>query len=212
MGIGLLGRKLGMTQVFDDDGRVVPVTLLEVGPCTVLQIKTQAGPDGYNAVQLGFADRAREKATDPHRGHVAKAKTEPKRFIREFRRDDADQLQLGQQLTVDLFDEIPFVDVVGVTKGRGYQGVMRRHGFHGKEATHGAKKVHRQLGSSGCSATPSRTIKGRRMPGQMGHVRSTARRLEVVKIDSEKNLLVVRGSVPGANGGFLMVRKAKNSE
>ena len=210
MAEGLLGRKIGMTQLFDDDGRVVPVTLIEAGPCTVLQVK-QTETDGYGAVQLGFADRPRHTATRPHRGHVAKADAEPKRFVREIRRDDADQLQRGQVLTVDVFGAIGFVDVIGMTKGRGFQGVMRRYGFHGKSATHGAKKVHRSMGSTGNSATPSRTVKGRRMPGQMGAVRRTSRHLSVVGIDSAKNLLIVGGSVPGANGGLVVVRESKKS-
>ena len=207
---GLLGRKLGMTQIFDDDGQVVPVTLIEVGPCTVLQVR-QTETEGYSAVQLGFGDRPRHTATRPHRGHVAKADAEPKRFVREIRRDDADQFRRGQVLKVDVFDTIGFVDVIGTTIGRGFQGVMKRYGFHGKTATHGTKKVHRSMGSTGCSATPSRTVKGRRMPGHTGSVRRTSRHLKVVKVDSEKNLLAVRGSVPGANGGFLVIRESKKA-
>ena len=210
MAKGLLGRKLGMTQIFDGAGHIVPVTLIEIGPCTVLQVK-QTDTDGYNAVQLGFADRPRHTATRPSRGHVAKAKAEPKRFVRELRCDDVDPFERGQQLTVDQLESLEFVDVIGTTKGRGFQGVMRRYGFHGKEATHSAKKVHRQMGSTGCSATPSRTIKGRAMPGQMGNVRCTARHLEIVRIEPDRNLLVVRGSVPGANGGFLVVRESKKA-
>ena len=210
MGKGLLGRKLGMTQIFDDAGNVVPVTLIEAGPCIVLQIK-QAQPDGYDALQLGFADRRRAVAKRPHRGHVAKANTEPKRFVREFRHDGVQQYELGQELTLDVLGEMTHVDVIGTTKGRGFQGGMRRHGFHGKEATHGSKKNHRSLGSTGCSATPARTSKGRKMPGQMGNVRCTARHLEVVTVDKDQNLLAVRGSVPGANGGFLVIQEAKKS-
>jgi large subunit ribosomal protein L3 len=210
MGKGLLGRKLGMTQIFDDAGNVVPVTLIEAGPCAVLQIK-QTNADGYDAVQLGFADRPRRAAKRPHRGHVAKANTEPKRFVRELQHKDTGGLELGQQLTVDELGEITHVDVIGTTKGCGFQGGMKRHHFHGKEASHGSKKNHRSLGSTGCSATPARTIKGRKMAGQMGNVRCTARNLEIVTVDKDKNLLAVRGSVPGANGGFLVIQQSKKT-
>jgi len=210
MATGLLGRKVGMTQLFDEDGRVVPVTLIQTGPCTVLQVKTSE-KDGYAAIQLGFADMPRSRAKRPHRRHVAKANTEPKKFIREIRDADVDKFELGQELTVEVFNEITHVDVIGITKGKGFQGGMKRFGFRGKSASHGTKKCHRHIGSTGMSATPARVLKGTHMPGHMGNQRRTARHLRVVRVDKDKNLLVVQGTVPGANGGFLTIREAKKT-
>ena len=212
----ILGRKVGMTQVYLEDGRVVPVTVIQAGPCHVLQVRSQ-DRDGYEAVQLGFEDKPRRLASRAERGHVAsldskrakvraasgvelveKAGCEPQRFVREFR--GSSELQVGAEVTVDQFSEVARVDVVGTSKGRGYAGVMKRHNFSGQRATHGVKKVHRHAGGTGCSASPSRVFKGRRMAGQYGNARTTSRNLELVRVDAVNNLLLVRGAVPGPNG------------
>jgi large subunit ribosomal protein L3 len=207
MQVGLLGRKVGMTQIYETDGTAVPVTVLECGPCTVLQVRT-AERDGYHALQLGFADKKRKSATQAERGHARKVDTEPKRFVRELRQDGpADGVAEGQVLTVEVFQEIPRIDVIGTSKGRGFSGVMKRHGFKGLRATHGVKRMHRHPGSSGPSADPARTRKGIRKPGQYGNARTTVRNLKVVRIDPVNNLLLIRGAVPGPNGGYLIVRQ-----
>jgi large subunit ribosomal protein L3 len=209
MRVGLLGRKVGMTQIYEEDGTAVPITVLECGPCTVLQVRTPER-DGYSAVQLGFADRRRKNATQAARGHAKKVGAEPKRFIREIRQakpDDAAQVSEGQNLTVEVFNEIKRVDVIGTSKGRGYSGVIKRHGFKGLRASHGVKRMHRHPGSSGPSADPSHTLKGIRKPGQYGNARITVRNLKVVRVDPTNNLLLVRGAVPGPNGGFVVVRQ-----
>ena len=234
MPVGLLGRKVGMTQVYDEAGDLIPVTVIEAGPCVVLQLRT-VERDGYEAVQLGYDDKKRpsggrrsrgSQARRSERGHVAalsskrsktraeagveaveKAGSEPKRFVREFRIDgEGVDLEVGQTLTVDLFDEISHVDVVGTSKGRGFSGVMKRHNFSGQRATHGVKRVHRHGGSIGMSADPARVLKGTRMPGQFGNSRSTVRHLQVVRVDTETNTLLVKGAVPGHQGGYLMIR------
>jgi large subunit ribosomal protein L3 len=210
MKAGLLGRKVGMTQIYQDDGTVVPVTVLECGPCTVLQLKTQE-TDGYTAVQLGFADKRRKSATAAERGHAKKAESEPKRFVREIRQNqmtDIDGLTVGNVLTVELFSEIKSVDVIGTSKGRGFAGVIKRHGFKGLRASHGVKRMHRHPGSSGPSADPSRTLPGVRKPGHYGVAKVTSKNLKVYKIDPESNLLIVRGAVPGPNGGYVVVRQS----
>lgn len=223
MAIGLLGRKVGMTTVFDESGKAVPVTIIQAGPCHVLQVKTPER-DGYEAVQLGYLDKPRRRASRSERGHVARLESkrqrarsaagietlpkpncEPKRFVREFR-VPVNGYDVGQVLSVDVFDGVIAVDVIGTSKGRGFSGVMKRHNFSGQRATHGVKKVHRHPGSTGCSAYPSRIPKGRRMAGQYGAARVTARNLKLVRIDSEHDVLLVRGAVPGPNGGFVMVR------
>ncbi|QEH32217.1 50S ribosomal protein L3 [Aquisphaera giovannonii] len=206
MQVGLLGRKVGMTQIYQEDGTSVPVTVLECGPCTVLQVRTEER-DGYHAVQLGFDDKKRKNATQAARGHAKKVNAEPKRYIREVRQQKPAEVAEGQTLTVEVFDGIKRVDVTGTSKGRGYAGVIKRHGFRGLRATHGVKRMHRHPGSSGPSADPSRTQKGIRKPGQFGNVRSTVRNLEVVKIDPANNLILIRGAVPGPNGGYLTVRQ-----
>jgi large subunit ribosomal protein L3 len=213
-----------MTQIYDETGQVIPVTVLQAGPCHVLQVKT-AEQDGYEAVQLGYLDKPRRLASRSARGHVAKldskrqrsrtaagveavakAGCEPKRFVREMR-GSAEGCEVGQELKVDLFAEIEAVDVVGTSKGRGTAGVMKRHNFRGQRASHGVKKCHRHPGGTGCSASPSRLFKGRRMAGRYGNARCTVRNLKVVRIDVENNLLVVRGAVPGPNGGYVMIRQ-----
>jgi len=207
MNVGLLGRKVGMTQIYLEDGKAVPVTVVECGPCTVLQVRT-AEKDGYHALQLGFQDKKRKSATQAERGHARKVEAEPKRFVREVRQDGpADGISAGQVLTVDLFQQVPAVDVVGTSKGRGYSGVMKRHGFKGLRASHGVKRMHRHPGSSGPSADPAHTRKGIRKPGQYGNARITVRNLKVVRIDKDNNLLLVRGAVPGPNGGYVTVRQ-----
>jgi large subunit ribosomal protein L3 len=207
MNVGLLGRKVGMTQIYKDDGTAVPVTVLECGPCTVLQVRTP-DRDGYAALQLGFADKRRKVATQAERGHARKVDAEPKKFVREIRQaEPVEGVTEGQTLTVELFGETKAVDVTGTSKGRGFAGVMKRHGFKGLRASHGVKRMHRHPGSSGPSADPSRTQKGIRKPGQFGNARITVRNLQVVRVDAENHLLLVRGAVPGPNGGFLMVRQ-----
>jgi large subunit ribosomal protein L3 len=225
MAIGLLGRKVGMTQIFDESGNVVPVTVIEAGPCHVLQLRTKER-DGYEAVQLGFLDRPRRLASRSVRGHVAKldskrsksrakagvelpakAGCEPQRFIREFR-GSVEGVTVGQTLDVKHFSEIKRVDIVGTTKGRGTTGVMVRHNYHGQRATHGVKKVHRHCGSIGQSQFPGHVPKGRRMAGQYGNERSTMRNLKLVRIDAENNLLLVYGAVPGPNGGYVMIKES----
>jgi len=224
MAIGILGRKVGMTQIFDESGNVVPVTVIEAGPCRVLQLRTKER-DGYEAVQLGFRDKPRRLASRSQRGHVAKldskrskarakagielpprADCEPQRFIREVR-GSTEGFTVGQTLDVNQFAEVKRVDIVGTTKGRGTTGVMVRHNFQGQRATHGVKKVHRHPGSIGQSQFPGHVPKGRRMAGQYGNQRSTMRNLKVVRVDAENNLLLVYGAVPGPNGGYVMVKE-----
>lgn len=223
---GLLGRKVGMTQVFDETGAVIPVTVLELGPCVVLQVRTP-DRDGYSAVQLGFGDKPRRLASRAERGHVAaigskrqksrqaagaavltKAETEPKQYIREFRTDGENaEYAVGQVLTASAFAETAFVDVIGTIKGRGFTGGMKRHNFHGLCASHGVKKVHRSLGSTGQRQDPGRVFKGQKMPGHWGDSRVTVRRLKVVRVDEANNLVLIRGAVPGYNGSYVMVRE-----
>jgi large subunit ribosomal protein L3 len=221
---GLLGRKVGMTQVFDANGAVVPVTVIEAGPCSVTQVRS-VDRDGYDAVQIGFLDKPRRLASRAVRGHVAKldsrrskraaeagvvagpkADCEPKRFVREIR-GVYPGVEVGGVLTVDLFEGVDFVDIVGTTKGRGTAGVMKRHGFSGQRASHGVKKVHRHQGGTGMNTSPGRVFKGKRMAGRFGNERSTMRNVKLVRIDLENNLLLVRGAVPGPNGGYVMVRQ-----
>ncbi len=202
---GLLGRKLGMTQVYDEAGSLLPVTVIQAGPCKVMQVKTQEN-DGYCAVQLGMDDRRRKNATKPESGHARAAKVEPQRFIREVAADGADKLELGQTLTVELFKEIKRVDVIGTNKGMGFQGGMKRYGFGGHNASHGASKDHRAPGSIGANTDPGHVWKGTRMAGHMGNKRHTVKNLQIVKIDSEKNLLLLKGAVPGAVGSYVIVR------
>lgn len=210
MRVGLLGRKIGMTQIFQEDGTAVPVTVLECGPCTVLQVRTEE-VDGYHAVQLGFADKKRKSATQAERGHAKKVEAEPKRYVREIRQATAADLTAGATLTVEVFSDVKHVDVTGTSKGRGFSGVIKRHGFRGLRATHGVKRMHRHPGSSGPSADPSRTRKGIRKPGQFGNARTTVRNIEVVRIDPTNNLLLLRGAVPGPNGGYLTIRQTNKA-
>lgn len=224
MATGILGRKVGMTQIFDETGRAIPVTVVQAGPCHVLQVRT-AERDGYEAVQVGFLDKPRRLASRSERGHVAKldskrskalsqagveisakAGCEPKRFIREFR-GAADDLEVGAVIDASAFEEVAAVDVTGTSKGRGYSGAMKRHNFSGQRATHGVKKCHRHIGGTGASAYPARLFKGKRMAGQYGNARSTMRNLKVVRVDAENHLLLLKGAVPGPNGGFVEIRR-----
>lgn len=231
MPVGLLGRKIGMTQVYEAAGNVVPVTVLELGPCPVLQVRT-VERDGYEAVQIGFGDKPRRLANRSERGHVAeisskrrkartesgvalleKAGCEPQRFVREFRVDgEGCGLAVGEVLTVNHFAEVPHVDVVATSKGRGTAGVMKRHNFSGQRASHGVKKVHRHPGSIGQSADPSRVLKGTRMAGQYGNAQVTIRNLRVVRIDEEAGLMLVHGAVPGPTGGYVLVRPTNKKD
>jgi large subunit ribosomal protein L3 len=228
MSVGLLGQKVGMTQVFDDQGHAIPVTVLQAGPCTVLQLRTK-DRDGYEAVQLGFRDKPRRLASRSQRGHVAKldskrsrkrgaagvasvgkADCEPQRFVRELRGPVAGY-ELGQKLTVEVLEKVKSVDITGTSKGRGTAGVMKRHNFKGQRATHGVKKVHRMGGSTGQNTSPARVFKGTKMPGHYGHARVTMRNLKVVRIDKENNLVLVRGAVPGPNGTYVTIKQTNKS-
>jgi large subunit ribosomal protein L3 len=204
---GILGQKLGMTQVFDDT-RAVPVTVIKAGPCVVAQVKDD-GADGYRAVQLAFGEARPISVTRPMRGHFEKAGIdEPRRHLVELRTDDAASYEPGQELRADVFAPGDSVDVVGVSKGKGTAGVMKRHGFAGLRASHGVQGKHRSPGAIGACATPSRVFKGMPMAGQHGNARVTVLNLEIVQADAERNLLLVKGAVPGPNGGLVMVRSA----
>lgn len=206
----ILGKKVGMTSVYDDQGRQVPVTVIEAGPCQVLQVKS-AEKDGYNAVQLGFEDKPARKVKKPEAGHAKKANAAPKRFVREYRTDAVADYPSGATITLETFAEVKHVDVTGVTKGKGVQGPMRRWGFTGQPGSHGTERKHRSPGGIGEGAgIPGRGVRlGKHMAGHMGHVVRTVERLKVLKVDTEANLLVVVGSVPGPDGGYLFVRSAK---
>jgi large subunit ribosomal protein L3 len=203
---GILGTKLGMTQIFEDT-RAVPVTVIQAGPCVVAQVKTEDS-DGYRAVQLAFGDVRANLVNKPMRGHFDKAGAEPSRYVVEIRTDDADRYTPGQEIKVDVFSAGDRADVVGVSKGKGFAGVMKRHGFGGLSSSHGTERKHRAPGAIGACATPSRVFKGMPMAGQMGNERVTVLNLEVVRADAERNLLLLRGAVPGPNGGIVMVRSA----
>ena len=204
----LLGKKLGMTQVYDAAGVIRPVTVIELGPCTVLQVKTKDG-DGYAALQLGFADKRRKSASRPERGRAEKASCEPKRFVREVPIDaPAEDHKLGLVLTAAQFEGAKLVDVQGIRKGHGFAGAIKRHGFHGMSASHGTSKVHRRVGSL-ASARIGSVRKGQRLPGHMGDTPATVKNLSVVQLNPEKNLLLVEGAVPGPNGGFLYIKVVK---
>ncbi len=203
---GLIGKKIGMTRVFSENGEHIPVTVIKAGPCFVTQIKTQE-KDGYDAVQLGFEDVREKNVTKPRNGHFQKASVSPKRIIREFKPFAGDEVKLGAEVTVDIFTEGEKVTVSGTSIGRGFAGVMKRHNFAGAQMTHGQSDRQRSPGSIGQSSWPSKVFKGMRMAGRMGNDRVTISGLSVVKIDTEKNLLFVKGSVPGSKNGFLEIRK-----
>jgi large subunit ribosomal protein L3 len=204
---GLLGEKLGMTQVFDENNRIVPVTVVAAGPCVVTQVRS-VDTDGYSAVQLGFGAIDPRRVNKPDTGHYAKAGVTPRRTLVELRTDDASEYTLGQELTVEVFEAGQRVDVTANSKGKGTAGVMKRHGFHGVGASHGAHRNHRKPGSIGGASTPGRVFKGMRMSGRMGNVRTTTQGLTVHAVDAERGLLLIKGAVPGPKGGVVLVRTA----
>ena len=207
---GLIGKKIGMTSIFDADGKNMPCTVLEVGPCVITQVKTK-DVDGYNSVQIGWGDKTEKHTTKAEAGHAKKAGTTAKKKAIEFRNDQDHQMNAGDVLTVEMFEEGEFVDVVGTSKGKGFQGVVKRHRFGGVgQATHGQHNRLRAPGSIGAGSDPSRVFKGMRMAGRMGGKRSTVENLVVLKIDAEKNLLIVKGSVPGAKNATVIVEKLWN--
>ena len=201
---GIIGKKLGMTQVFDQNGNVIPVTVIEAGPCLVTFKKT-AENDGYDAVQLGYGEIKANKVTKPLKGHFDKNDVAPKRVLKEFRLDDTSTLNIGDLVKADVFAEGESVDVVGRSKGKGYAGVIKRHGFHRLKMSHGTGPVARHGGSLGACSTPSRVYKNKKMAGHMGAVRVTVQNLAVVKVDAEKNILAVKGAIPGPKGGIVTV-------
>jgi large subunit ribosomal protein L3 len=205
---GLLGTKLGMTQMWDENNRVVPVTVVKAGPCVVTQVRTPDN-DGYSAVQLGYGQIDPRKVTRPMAGHFAKAGVTPRRHLVELRTEAASEVTVGEEFDVTVFEPGARVDVTGTTKGKGYAGVMKRHGFGGLRASHGVQRKHRSPGSIGGCATPGRVFKGLRMSGRMGGVRQTTLNLTVEKVDADAGVLLIRGAVPGPNGSIVLVRSAK---
>ena len=202
---GIIGKKLGMTQIFDETGLVIPVTVIEAGPCPVVQKKTVEN-DGYSAVQLAFGEKREKLVNKPMKGHFAKAGVTPARHLKEFRLDDAESMNTGDVVAVDTFAAGEKVDITGTTKGRGFTGVIKRWNNHRLRMTHGTGPVHRQVGSMGACSSPSRVYKNKKMAGQYGNERVTVLNLEVVKVDTEKNLIAVKGAVPGAKGGIVFIR------
>ena len=202
---GIIGRKLGMTQIFDESGKVIPVTVINAGPCTVVQKKT-VEKDGYSAVQLGFADIEERKVTKPVKGHFEAHKVSYKKFLKEFRLDDAESMNEGDVVTADTFTVGEKVDITGITKGHGFSGVIKRWNAHRLRMSHGTGPVHRQVGSMGANSDPSRVYKNKHMAGQYGHEQVTMLNLEIVKIDADNNLIAVKGAVPGPKGGIVYVR------
>ena len=204
---GLMGKKLGMSGLFLPDGRYVPVTVIEAGPCVVTQIKTEE-TDGYNALQLGFGNKKESRVNKPLKGHFSKSTSGAFDYVKEFAVTDPSEYSLGQQITLELFKIGEHVDVIGASKGRGFSGVMKRHGFHGGRKTHGSHS-HRIPGSIGCSAWPAKVIKGKKMPGRYGNDRKTIRNLEVVDIRPADNIILIKGAVPGAKSGLVTINKLK---
>jgi large subunit ribosomal protein L3 len=208
---GLLGTKLGMTQLWDENNKVVPVTVIAASTNVVTQVR-QPQPDGYNAVQIGYGEIDGRKVNKPTAGHFAKAGTTPRRHVVEIRTSDAASYTVGQELPVDTFAAGDVIDVTGTSKGKGFAGVMKRHGFHGVSASHGAHRNHRKPGSIGACATPGRVFKGVRMAGRMGNVRYTAQGLTIQAVDAENNLILVKGAIPGPKGALVLVRTAAKSK
>ena len=206
MNKGLIGRKVGMTQIFDEKGNVIPVTVIEAGPCVVAQVKT-VETDGYNAVQLGFGDVKDKHINKPEAGHFAKAKLANKKHLREFRLDSIEGIKVGDEVKADVFEAGEKIDVQGTSKGKGFQGVIKRHGQHRGPMGHGSM-YHRRPGSMGATSTPGRVFKGKKLPGHMGRVTVTIQNLDVVRVDMDKNVILVKGSVPGAKGAILKVKSA----
>ena len=208
---GIIGKKVGMTQLFDETGVVVPVTVIEAGPCYVTQVKT-VEVDGYNAIQLGFEEVAERKLTKGQKGHLQKAGTPTVRRLREMRFDDAAQYNLGDVIKADIFQDGDLVDVIGISKGKGFAGGVKRHGFAGGPKTHGQSDRHRATGSRGAGTTPGHTWPGSRAPGHMGSDQVTVQNLKIALVDAERNLIAIRGAVPGPRGGLVVVRAAKKAK
>ncbi|MCP1387869.1 50S ribosomal protein L3 [Corynebacterium sp. TA-R-1] len=204
---GILGKKIGMTQIFDEDNRVIPVTVVEAGPCVVTQIRTPE-TDGYSAIQIAFGDIDPRKAKKPQAGHYKKAGVNPRRHVAEIRMADTSEYEIGQEFNASIFDGDTFVDVVGTTKGKGYAGAMKRHGFAGQGAAHGNQASHRRVGGIGACATPARVFKGKRMAGRMGGNRVTTQNLKIQRIDGDNNLILIKGAIPGAKGSLVTVKTA----
>ncbi len=205
MNRGLIGKKLGMMNLFSQEGNIIPVTVVQVGPCTVTQVKTM-GKDGYNAIQLGFGERKKTSINKPLQGHYEKSGGTPYELLREFKVDESEKYETGQSITVDMFAAGELVDVSGRTKGRGFSGVIKRHGFSGGRKTHGSKS-HRIPGSIGCSAWPAKVIKGKKMPGRYGYDRKTTQNLKIVDIRFEENLILLKGAVPGSKNSIVTIQK-----
>jgi len=203
---GILGRKLGMTQIFDESGKIIPVTVIEAGPCVVVQKKTTE-KDGYDAIQVGFEDIREKLVNKPRKGQFAKAGVSLRRFIREFRLEDISGYEVGQEIKVDVFVVGEKIDVSGVSKGKGFQGTIKRWNAHRGPMSHGSK-FHRAVGSMGASSSPSRTFKNKKLPGHMGNVNSTVLNLQVAKVMPEKNIILIKGGVPGPNKGFVVIRNS----
>ena len=203
----IIGKKLGMTQIFTENGTVVPVTVIEAGPCVVVQKKTTE-TDGYNAIQVGYEDVSEKHVNKPAKGHFAKANVSAKKHLKEFRLEDAEKYNVGDKIAVDTFAAGEKVDVTGITKGHGYSGAVKRWGHHMLQATHGTGPIHRQVGSMGANSTPSRVFKNKKMAGQYGNEQVTVLNLEVVKVDAEKNLIAVKGAVPGAKNSIVVLRNS----
>ncbi|MDR0821547.1 MAG: 50S ribosomal protein L3 [Oscillospiraceae bacterium] len=205
---GLIGKKLGMTQIFDENGKVVPVTVVEAGPCAVAQIKTSE-TDGYEAVQLGYGDVTPKHVTKPLQGHFKKNDVGLKKYLKEFRLDSIGETKIGDIIKADVFTAGEFVDVTGISKGKGFQGTIKRHNQHRIKETHGAGPVHRHAGSMGANSSPSRIFKGKKLPGHMGAEQVTVQNLTVVKIDADNNLIAIKGAIPGPKGGIVTVIDSK---
>lgn len=200
----ILATKIGMTQIFAEDGELIPVTVLQAGPCVVTQVKTVMN-DGYSAVQVGFMDKREKLTTKPMKGHFDKAGTAPKRFVKEFKLDDAESYTVGQEIKADVFAAGDRIDATAISKGKGYQGAIKRHGQHTGPKTHGSK-YHRHAGSNGMASDPAKVMKGKKMPGHMGSVQVTVQNLEVVRIDAENNVILVKGSVPGPKKALVTLK------
>ena len=203
---GLIGKKIGMTQIFNEEGKVIPVTVIEAGPCVVSQVKTEE-TDGYNSIQLGFGAIKESKVNKPERGHFTKANIAPARYLREFRVDSIEDVKVGDELKADIFMAGDKIDIQGTSKGKGFQGVIKRHGQHRGPMGHGSM-YHRRPGSMGSTSTPGRVFKGKKLPGHMGAETVTIQNLEVIKVDLDKNILLVKGSVPGAKGSILKIKSS----
>lgn len=203
---GLIGKKIGMTQIFNEEGKVIPVTVIEAGPCVVSQVKTEE-TDGYNSIQLGFGAIKESKVNKPEKGHFTKANIAPARYLREFRVDSIEDVKVGDELKADIFMAGDKIDIQGTSKGKGFQGVIKRHGQHRGPMGHGSM-YHRRPGSMGSTSTPGRVFKGKKLPGHMGAETVTIQNLEVIKVDLDKNIILVKGSVPGAKGSILKIKSS----